>query len=111
MEVYNPSLRDPVLRFPIGQYPNPDTGETVTVTESVVYDAAAQVNDATWYYQCENGNKPRMTSIDLRVIFPQELDALLHYNSFIIESKYGDFDETNFDSSSQRQILVCRLRR
>ena len=83
----------------------------VTVTERVVYDAATQVNHATWYYQPENGDEPRVAELALRVIFPQEFDALLDHNGFDIEAKYGDFDGSAFRSSSRRQIVVCQLRR
>jgi hypothetical protein len=44
----------------------------------------------------------------MRLFYPQELDALLHYNGFAVEHKYGDFDESPFTSDSPRQLLVCR---
>ena len=43
----------------------------------------------------------------LRMFFPQELDALLYYNGFIIDYKYGTFDEKPFNSDSNWQIVIC----
>lgn len=115
LEVYNPSLRllmrDADARFPITQYTDPNSGEAVTVTESVVYDSASQVSRATWYYQADGADAPRVAALDLRVLFPQELDALLHYNGFVLDAKYGDFDRSAFCTSSLRQIVICRARR
>jgi len=38
--------------------------------------------------------------IKLRMFFPQELDALLYYNEFMIDHKYGTFNEGPFSSDS-----------
>jgi hypothetical protein len=41
--------------------------------------------------------------------FPQELDALLKYNGFVIENKYGNEDRREFDKDSETQLIVCRM--
>jgi SAM-dependent methyltransferase len=46
----------------------------------------------------------------LRFAFPQELEALLHYNGFTIRDAYGDWDRQPLSGSSPRIILVCHLR-
>jgi len=43
------------------------------------------------------------------MFFPQEIDALLHYNGFQIEDKYGGYEEAPFGDSSRKQIIVCSL--
>ena len=45
----------------------------------------------------------------MRMYFPQELDALIKYNGFVLESKYGDYDQTAFGAKSEKQLLVCRM--
>ncbi len=45
--------------------------------------------------------------LNLRMFFPQEINALLHYNGFDIEQKYGDNERAPFTDSSRRQIIVC----
>ncbi len=44
----------------------------------------------------------------MRIFFPQELDALLHYNGFEIETKFGNYDETPFKTSSPIQLVISR---
>jgi hypothetical protein len=41
------------------------------------------------------------------MFFPQEIDALLHYNGFRIEKKYGNYEEALFTESSRKQIILC----
>ncbi len=110
-EVFNPSLtlltRDPKRRYPVGEYPDPDSGRRLIVTEQVAYNAATQINHIQWFYWYEGDEAETVADLNLRMFFPQEIDALLHYNGFTVEAKYGDFDETPFGSTSQRQILVC----
>ena len=43
----------------------------------------------------------------MRMYFPQELDALLHYNGLTIEAKYGDLELSPFGLESERQRIVC----
>ncbi len=115
LEVYNPSLRllmrDPSARLPIQTCHDPKTGGTVTVTESVAYDPATQISHAAWLYEREGDAEHATAHLPLRVIHPQELDALLHYNGLDIEAKCGDFTGGAFTSASVRQIVVCRVRR
>jgi SAM-dependent methyltransferase len=114
IDIFNPKLeilvRDASERYPTGEYDDPDGRGRVVVTENNVYDRAAQVNRIKWYYR--TGEEPEETVADLnmRIFFPQELDALLRYNGFEIEAKFGEFDETPFTSESLKQIPVCRKR-
>ncbi|MBT9151352.1 MAG: hypothetical protein DDT40_01545 [candidate division WS2 bacterium] len=43
----------------------------------------------------------------MRIYFPQELDALLKYNGFRIEEKFGNYIETPFASAAPKQLIVC----
>jgi len=47
-------------------------------------------------------------AFEIRQFFPQELDALLMYNGFTIEEKYGDYDGALFCGTSPKQLVVCR---
>ena len=48
--------------------------------------------------------------LNMRMFFPQELEALLKYNGFRIDGKLGDSDERPFDAASPKQIVICSLR-
>lgn len=111
IDVFNPRfdilMRDSTRRYPVVSYSDPDGRGTITVTESNVYDAAEQMNRITWYYRVDEADEERIVSFALRMLFPQELDALLLYNGFSIEAKYGTYDETPFVSASPKQLVVC----
>ena len=110
VDMFSPSLpllmRDPGRHYPITTYTRPD-GKTVTVTETVRYDPATQINHSLWHYQAD-GEPAEIRPLDLRIFFPQELDALLTLAGFAIEAKYGGFDLSPFTGTSRQQIIVCR---
>ena len=107
--VFNPNLeilkRDPSKKYDIDKYPDPEGKGTVVVTVSNYYDEATQINNVTSYSRINN--KEIVKKLRLRMFFPQELDALLYYNGFIIDYKYGTFDEKPFNSDSNWQIVIC----
>ncbi len=114
IDMFSPRLdilmRNPDERFPVTEYDDPDGRGHVVVTESNVYDRASQVNHIKWYYRIENQPEEHIEDLDMRIFFPQELDALLELHGFEIDKKYGDFSETPFDSDAEKQVIVCRKR-
>jgi len=114
LDIFNTRLesltRDPDTKVEFGGYPDPDGRGTVVITQSGSYDRATQIYHVRWHYDIGDGAEKFVKDLDLRMFFPQELDALLRYNGFEIEHKYGDFDESEFNSDSPAQIVVCRRR-
>ena len=110
-EIFNPSLtmltRDPSQRYPVGAYADPDGRGIVTVTENNIYNAATQINHIHWYYRLEGQQEETRAELNLRMVFPQEIEALLQYNGYRLTAKYGDYDETPFAAQSSRQLVVC----
>ncbi|MFX0097669.1 MAG: class I SAM-dependent DNA methyltransferase [Candidatus Hodarchaeota archaeon] len=108
--IFNPNLeyltRDPAKRFPITEFTDPDKNEKVIITETSTYDKARQLYQFRRYHQI--GQQETSWDVTFKVYFPQELDALLKYNGFIIEAKYGDYEGTHFESDSIFQVVVCR---
>jgi SAM-dependent methyltransferase len=102
-------MRDPSKRYPVAEYPDPDGKGTVTITESNVYDSAAQMNRIKWYYSI-GGGKEFVKENNMRMFFPQELVALLKYNGFVIENKFADYGEAPFSSDSGKQLVICHRR-
>ena len=109
VEVFNPSLK--ILTRPADENVLDSEYETeegkMTLTGSVNYDAATQINHINWIYKNVMTGKSKQVSFTMRQFFPQELDALLHYNNFQIEQKFGDRDGSPFESGSPRQIVVA----
>ncbi|MFC1683756.1 class I SAM-dependent methyltransferase, partial [Candidatus Zixiibacteriota bacterium] len=68
-----------------------------------------QINHIKWYYRIGEEREERVVENNMRILYPQELDDLLHYNGFMVETKYGDYDESAFTSDSPKQLVVCRV--
>ena len=113
VDVFNPSLtllsRDVSRWYEVGEYDTPD-GARVRLVEQNRYDRATQINYITWRYEFDDGRQVERT-LTMRQFFPQELDALLAYNGFVIEAKYGGYGEKDFHAESNQQLVVARLRR
>lgn len=110
VDMFNPILsilsRDPSKCYPVTEYPDPDKKGTVVITENNIYDAVNQINRIKWYYKINN-KEEYIEELNMRIFYPQELNALLHYNGFIIESRFGNYNMEPFVTTSKKQLLVC----
>ena len=111
IELFNSSVkvlaRDPGQRYTLGKYNDPKGDSQVLVTEQVSYDSASQVSHIQWFFRNEGGNDEVMLTFEMKQFFPQEMDALLWYNDFLIEHKYGDYNEEGFSNQAWKQLIVC----
>lgn len=87
-------------------------GRTVNVSGTQSYDPLAQVMHWTTYRRWTASNEVRstVTRIACRFTYPQELEALLHYNGFRILQQYGDWDKSDLTEKSESIIMICQLR-
>jgi SAM-dependent methyltransferase len=112
LDVFVPSqellLDKPGERFPFAEYDDPDGRGRVLVTHSYVYEPHTQIKRTTTHHRV-GGEEEVAGRLDMRMYYPEELDALLHYNGFAIEHKYGGFDQRPFGAQSTQQVIVCRL--
>lgn len=112
-DAFNPDLnllvRDPSKTYLNAKYQDPDGGGLIIVSEKNSYDKATQISKVKLSYSISN--KTISNELMLRMFFPQELDAILKYNGFKINAKYGDFDQTPFNSDSRRQIFSCQVKK
>lgn len=113
IELFNPSMRllarDTDRRYEIGEYDDPNTtGARVHASEEVSYDAATQINHIRWFFRSGDDENETVLSFEMRQYFPLEIDELLWYNRFLIEHKYGSYDESAFSSDSAKQLIVCQ---
>ena len=110
IDIFTPVLsaltRDPKERVFIAEYPDPDGRGTVRVTEQSTYEHATQTRNIDVYRQIGD-RVESFTNLKMRMFFPQELEALLYYNGFNVEFKYGNYDESAFRSTSPKQLIVC----
>jgi SAM-dependent methyltransferase len=112
IELFNSSIkmlaRETDRRYAVGQYQDRKGNSQVFVTEEVSYDAASQINHIRWFFRDESNNEETVLSFEMRQFFPQEIDALLWYNDFLVEHKYGNYHEEEFSSDAWKQLIICR---
>jgi len=86
-------------------------GQEVRVSGTEYYDTLSQVKVETAYRRwvdASGGEILKIAPLSLRYIYPQEMDALLHYNGFRVLERYGDWDGSPLTHQSRLMILVCR---
>jgi len=104
--------RNPSKRYRGGEVPHPRDGVRYRYSEYFNYDPVAQI--ATVIMDFEHPRKKEQsfcTPLTQRQFFPAELEALLHYNGFELESHTGDFDGKPITAASESQVLIARARR
>ncbi len=115
VEVFVPNFHylidPPDARRPFGTYTDPATGVALEVTESYTYDPAAQIKWLCTHFRTIGPDGQELGSeesgeLPMRMYFPQELDALFHYNGFAIAAKYGDLEQSPFTAGSINQVFV-----
>jgi len=106
--------RDPsrAYRTPRFRYPgeNGDPGALVQYAERFDYDKLRQVLFVAMEFSPVDGSEPWMTPLAHRQFYPQELEALLHYNGFEIETFLGDFQGTPVTKDSSTLLIHARAR-
>jgi SAM-dependent methyltransferase len=101
-------INKPGERTPFSEYDDPDGKGRIIVTESYVYEPDTQIRRIKTYHSIPGEDTEIEGELNMRMYFPQELDALIKYNGFVLECKYGGYDQTAFDAESEKQLVVCR---
>ncbi|MGC1472441.1 MAG: class I SAM-dependent methyltransferase [Psychroserpens sp.] len=89
----------------ISKYTTKD-GRDIVIKQNMHYEHASQINRIEWHYYI-NGAFDSIQNLDMRLYFPQELDAYLKLSHFNVIHKFGSFDELEFQDHSEKQIYVC----
>lgn len=89
------------------------SGHSVRGSRTQAYDHVAQILHWTTYRRWVEDGMERTTTtrIALRYAFPQELEALLHYNGFTIVRQYGDWNLEPLTAASRSMLVMCRKRK
>lgn len=86
-------------------------GREVRVSGTVDYDHVRQIyhENAIRRWRDEAGQEVvKFAPLARRLFFPQELEALLHYNGFTAIERYGDWDRSPLTEDSTVMIFVCQ---
>ena len=104
-------VRNPGKLYRGPRVTHPETGKRYEYFEAFEYDAVREVQMVSMIFQStDNLDDLKTLPLSQRQFFPQELDALLHYNGFTIEALWGDFDRSPLADDSDSQIVVARKR-
>jgi 2-polyprenyl-3-methyl-5-hydroxy-6-metoxy-1,4-benzoquinol methylase len=90
----------------IAEYTTKD-GRKVLIKQKMRYEDSTQINRIEWHYFID-GTFDSIQNLDMRLYFPQELDAHLQWNNFTVLHKFGSFDEEVFTNHSEKQVFVCK---
>lgn len=99
-------------RYRGGEVPHPRGGARYRYSEYFSYDHATQIETVVMDFEHpEQKNQSFCTPLTQRQFFPAELEALLHYNGFEVESHTSDFDGGPITAATESQVLIARARR
>jgi len=88
-----------------------ESGREVRVSGIDQYDPLFQVRTETAFRRWIDAQGIEVTKrarLAQRLIFPQEMEALLHYNGFTVRNVYGDWDSSPLTGESRCIIHVCK---
>jgi SAM-dependent methyltransferase len=113
IDIFTPSARmladDRNEPYKLGEYDDPDGKGGIVVTEKTRhYDLATQVNHSIWSYTNSETRENWELPFSLRMFYPKEINALLRYNGFVVENKFGSYDESPYGNGSPKQLIVSR---
>lgn len=82
-------------------------GRDVLIKQTMRYETVTQINRIEWHYFID-GEFNSIQNLDMRMFFPQELDAYLNWAGFHVVHKFGGFKEEAFNDNSEKQVFVCQ---
>ena len=104
--------RDPNRAYHSPRFRHATIGEVVRYTEQFDYDPLRQTLNVEMRFEPKaHPERAWTTPLTHRQFYPQELEALLHYNGLSVEELHGDFTQSPPDQLSDTLIYWCRLRR
>ena len=110
-DIFNPNVallaRPAGQRFPVMEESTTRFGP-LSVESTNDYDAATQVNRATWYISTPDRRDAWTVPLVLRSIFPQELPLLLSAAGLELIHRFGELSREPFGPRSRVQVCLCR---
>ncbi|MDP9150908.1 MAG: class I SAM-dependent methyltransferase [Myxococcota bacterium] len=112
MPPLNDLARDPARPYNAPRFKHPSAGVMVKNREYFDYDPARQVLFVSMEFEpVGEPGKGWATPLSHRQFFPQEWEALLHYNGFAVERVDGDFLGGPLARDSEVMVWHARRRR
>jgi SAM-dependent methyltransferase len=90
----------------LSEYEDPSGGGRVRVMARSHYEQATQIRRTTTVHKIA-GQPDQIGTLDLKMYFPRELEALVRLSGFRISTRYGGHSGEHFGDQSRFQVLVC----
>jgi SAM-dependent methyltransferase len=104
-------VASPDRAYRVPRFRHPTTGQVVRYAERFTYDPLSQVLTVGMEFELRDEPQQRWTTpLAHRQFFPQELEALLHYNGLDVVAVHGDFETAPPDEDATSLIYHCRAR-
>jgi len=100
-------LRDVQEEYLLSEYEDPSGNGRVRVMARSYYERSTQISRTTTVRKIA-GQPEQIGTLDLKMYFPRELEALLTLSGFRISARYGGHSGERFSDESRFQVLVCR---
>lgn len=102
---------DPTRRYGVPRFRYPGIAPLVRYGERFEYDPFRQVLLVNMEFEPEDGSTPWTVALAHRQFFPQEMEALLHYNGFSDLRWYPDFTDGPVHADTDFIAVSVRARR
>lgn len=114
-DVSNPDpralARDPTRVYRCKPVRLPDSPVPYDYGEAFHYDGVSQVMHMSLIFEnTQDSTDTRITGLSQRQFFPAELEALLHYNGFVLQRMSGGFQGESLSGDSQSLVVEATLR-
>jgi SAM-dependent methyltransferase len=109
-------MRPPFKRYPGVRFKHPSFGIHYRYSEQSQWDPVTQICQMEFWYTREEDDPPADTpeefciQLSHRYFWPQELEALLHYNGFTRLMWYGDFEGGEVRADAESIIVMATPR-
>jgi SAM-dependent methyltransferase len=95
-----------------GEYVDPDSGKSILQFAANQLDESNQTLHITWAYDTATD----ITNVKRTIVkssyyyrFPHQLDLLLQQTGYKLKAIFGDYDQSIFDESSERLLMLAQL--
>lgn len=101
--------RDPTKPYRVPRLKYPATGEVVRYEEYFDYDPITQILNVTMRFEpMDEPERAWTTPLSHRQFHPREIEALLHYNGFVVDEVRADFEDRELDATADAGVWFVR---
>ena len=86
------------------------SNEKINIYESIEYNYKNEINSIRWEFLNANNKKIYDYNFKMRMYFPETINRILIENSMNIIGFYGDYNFSDFNENSQKQIYICTVK-